>query len=67
MHLLLIGIIAMVIFGPKRLPELGRGLGEGIRNFRDSMKGISEDGGSEPVKKLTADDPGPPADHSTTV
>ena len=61
MHLLLIGIIAMVVLGPKRLPELGRGLGEGIRNFRDSMKNLSEDRVSEPVKTLTAGDTPPPS------
>jgi sec-independent protein translocase protein TatA len=38
MHLLVILIIAMFIFGPKKLPELGKGLGEGIRSFRDSMR-----------------------------
>ena len=38
MHLLLILLIAIVFFGPKKLPELGKGLGEGIRGFRDAMK-----------------------------
>jgi sec-independent protein translocase protein TatA len=36
-HLLLILAIAMVLFGPKKLPELGKGLGEAIRGFRDSF------------------------------
>ena len=36
-HLLLVAIIAMIFLGPKRLPELGKGLGEGIRGFRDSF------------------------------
>ena len=47
MHLLLILIICLVIFGPSRLPELGKGLGEGIRGFRDSMKS----GGNDTEKK----------------
>jgi len=38
MHLLVIGFIAMLVFGPKKLPELGKGLGEGIRSFRESLK-----------------------------
>jgi sec-independent protein translocase protein TatA len=38
MHLLLIFLIALVFFGPKKLPELGKGLGEGIRSFKESMK-----------------------------
>jgi sec-independent protein translocase protein TatA len=36
-ELLLILAIALLIFGPKKLGELGKGLGEGIRNFRSSM------------------------------
>ena len=39
MHLILIAIIAIIFLGPKRLPELGRGLGEGIRGFRDAFSG----------------------------
>ena len=39
MHLLLILLICVVVFGPKRLPELGKGLGEGIRGFRDAFSG----------------------------
>ena len=37
-HLLIILIICLFVFGPKKLPELGQGLGKGIRSFRDSMK-----------------------------
>jgi sec-independent protein translocase protein TatA len=37
-HLLVIFLIAVLVFGPKRLPELGRGLGEAIRGFKDSFK-----------------------------
>jgi sec-independent protein translocase protein TatA len=39
MHLLVILFIALLVFGPKKLPELGKGLGEGIRSFKDSMTG----------------------------
>jgi sec-independent protein translocase protein TatA len=38
MHLLLILGICLIVFGPSKLPELGKGLGEGIRGFRDAMK-----------------------------
>ena len=37
-HLLVILVLCLIIFGPKKLPELGKGLGEGIRGFRDGMK-----------------------------
>ena len=39
MHLLVILIICLLIFGPKKLGELGKGLGEGIRNFKSSLGG----------------------------
>jgi sec-independent protein translocase protein TatA len=38
MHLLVIFAIALLVFGPKKLPELGKGLGEGIRALKDGMK-----------------------------
>ncbi len=38
-HLLVILALCVIIFGPKKLPELGKGLGEGIRGFRDAMNG----------------------------
>ena len=51
MHLLVIFIVALFVFGPKKLPELGRGLGEGIRSFKDAFKegnaAASEDEKSE--------------------
>ena len=37
-HLLLIFGIALLVFGPKKLPELGKGLGESIRGFKSAMK-----------------------------
>lgn len=37
MHLLLIFGIARLVFGPKKLPELGKGIGEGIRGFKAAM------------------------------
>ena len=42
MHLLVILFIALLIFGPRKLPELGKGLGDGIRSFKSSIKGESE-------------------------
>jgi sec-independent protein translocase protein TatA len=38
MHLLVILGIALLVFGPRKLPELGKGLGDGIRGFRSAMK-----------------------------
>jgi len=39
MHLLVIFAIALLVFGPRRLPELGKGLGEAIRGFKNSVNG----------------------------
>ena len=38
-HLLVILVVAIILFGPKKLPELGKGLAEGIRGFKDAIKG----------------------------
>jgi len=37
-HLLLIAFVAILVFGPSKIPELGKGLGEGIKNFKKGMK-----------------------------
>jgi sec-independent protein translocase protein TatA len=42
MHLLIIAGIALLILGPKKLPELGKGMGEGIRGFKAAMQGKEE-------------------------
>jgi len=38
MHLLIVFGIALLVFGPKKLPELGKGIGDGIRGFKSAMK-----------------------------
>jgi len=42
MHLLVIFGIALLVFGPKKLPELGKGVGEGIRGFKAAMRADEE-------------------------
>ncbi len=42
-HLLIILAVALIFFGPQKLPELGKGLAEGIRNFRKSVKDVTSD------------------------
>jgi len=41
-ELLVIFVIALLVIGPKRLPEVARGLGEALRSFQDAMKGSSK-------------------------
>ncbi|HEV3207321.1 MAG TPA: twin-arginine translocase TatA/TatE family subunit [Terriglobales bacterium] len=49
MHLLVIFFIALLVFGPKKLPELGKGIGEGIRALKDGMKESSNEQAKAPV------------------
>jgi sec-independent protein translocase protein TatA len=42
-HLMVIAIVAFVLFGGRRLPELGRGLGEGFRGFKVGIRGLTEE------------------------
>ena len=51
MHLLVIFFIALLVFGPKKLPELGKGIGEGIRALKERMK----DATSEQAKTSTTE------------
>jgi sec-independent protein translocase protein TatA len=48
MHLLVIFLIALLIFGPKKLPELGKGIGNGFRALREGMKEKPSDSQSTP-------------------
>jgi sec-independent protein translocase protein TatA len=41
-HLIFLLAIALLIFGPRKLPELGQGLGKGIRGFKDALRGIDK-------------------------
>jgi sec-independent protein translocase protein TatA len=53
MHLLVILFIALLVFGPSKLSELGKGLGQGIRNFKDAVN-------DDPAKAAAAKKDGPP-------
>ncbi len=55
-HLLVVLVIAMLVLGPKRLPQVGRSLGSGIRQFKASLEG-KEESPEEPSEK-----PAPPPD-----
>jgi len=54
MHLLVIFGIALLVFGPKKLPELGKGIGEGIRGFKSAIK---EEEKPSDTKTIIAGDP----------
>lgn len=42
-HLLIILAVALLVFGPKKLPELGKGLAQGIRSFKDGIRHATEE------------------------
>ena len=53
-HIIFVIVIALLVFGPKRLPEMGRSIGHGIREFKDSMDG----NGNDPVgRRITRPSP----------
>lgn len=56
-HLLFILVVALIFLGPKRLPEAGRALGRGIRDFRMAMGGEDQNQASIPTDAMTAPPP----------
>jgi sec-independent protein translocase protein TatA len=58
-HLLFILVIALLVLGPKRLPEVGRSLGRGLRDFKDAMSGEDRDRHDE-VPSYTGPESTPP-------
>jgi sec-independent protein translocase protein TatA len=42
-HLIFVLVVALLVLGPKRLPEVGRSLGKGLREFRQTMSGEDHD------------------------
>ena len=49
-HLIIVAVLAILLFGGRKLPELGKGLGEGLRGFKEGMKGITGDDTKAAVK-----------------
>jgi len=67
-ELLIVLVIALIVLGPKKLPEVGRSLGRGMREFKDSISGMGVDdddddaartlnGASTPTKRSTPEQP----------
>jgi sec-independent protein translocase protein TatA len=64
-ELLILLLVILLVFGPKRLPEMGRSLGRGMREFKDSISG-DKDRDEERTRELTAAAP-PPEEHPVGV
>jgi sec-independent protein translocase protein TatA len=63
-HLIVLAVVAFLLFGAKRLPELGKGLGEGLKGFREGIRGIGDPAPPAPPvqqQSATAQVPPPPA------
>ena len=63
-EVLIVLVIALIVFGPKRLPELGRSLGKGMREFKDSIsgKGDDEESSADPPQIEDAENPDEPVE-----
>jgi sec-independent protein translocase protein TatA len=52
MELIIVLVIALIVLGPKRLPEAGRSVGRGLREFKESLSGNSRDEDDDDVAEL---------------
>jgi sec-independent protein translocase protein TatA len=51
LSLIIIGIVALIIFGPKKLPELGKAFGSSLREFKNATKGLMDEDNDTDAKK----------------
>ena len=54
-EIILIAIVVLLLFGGKKIPELMKGLGKGVKSFKDGMNGLDLDGDSQPTASNTYD------------
>jgi len=57
MELIIVLVIALIVLGPKRLPEAGRSIGRGIREFKDSISGVTRDDDEDEPQKIRTTEP----------
>ena len=60
-HLVVLGVVAFLVFGAKRLPELGKGLGEGLKGFKEGIKGTPDPAPPVQTQNVTPVAPPPAA------
>ncbi len=66
-ELLILLLVILLVFGPKRLPEMGRSLGRGMREFKDSISGDKDRDEERTRGELTAAQTPPPEEHPVGV
>ena len=54
-EIILIALVVLLFFGGKKIPELMKGLGKGVKSFKEGVNGIEKDIKSEPEKKETSE------------
>jgi sec-independent protein translocase protein TatA len=64
-HLIVLAVVAFLLFGAKRLPELGKGLGEGLKGFKEGIRGISDP--TPPTPPAQQQNVAPPPPTSTPI
>ncbi|MGB0098251.1 MAG: twin-arginine translocase TatA/TatE family subunit [Solirubrobacteraceae bacterium] len=65
-HIALVLVILLLAFGAKRLPEMGRSLGSGLRGFKESISGEPERAHVQPISAASAISPQPTSEQSPT-
>ena len=65
-ELLIVLVIALIVLGPKKLPEVGRSLGRGMREFKDSISGITGDDDDDTTRTLNGTGKGATASSAKT-
>lgn len=65
-HLIVLAVVAFLLFGAKRLPELGKGLGEGLKGFKEGIKGVTDPSPGPPVQQQSVVPPPAPPSSSET-
>jgi len=63
-HLLIIALVLLVFFGGKKLPELGKGLGEAMKGFREGIRGINDPPPPAPPVQQQNTQPPPPVSNA---
>jgi sec-independent protein translocase protein TatA len=66
-EVLILLLVVLLVFGPKRLPEMGRSLGRGMREFKDSVTGRDDDDGAERRAEITPGDDTQAVRNTTTT
>jgi sec-independent protein translocase protein TatA len=66
-HLVVLGVVAFLLFGAKRLPELGKGLGEGLKGFKEGIKGVTDPAPPPPAPPVVQQNVAPAPPPSTPV